>query len=358
MLSKIVLTLLGGIGLLLSSCNQMSSTQTASVPTHPAVLEANFVFEEAPFPECHASTIEETPAGMAIAWFGGTHEKHEDVEIWLSHQNEGGWTTPQSVAHGIQPDGKRFPCWNPVLYQYPDGLLYLFYKVGPNPREWWGEWKTSADNGKSWSAAMRIPDGSLGPVRNKPLLLPDGTLLCGSSTEADSIGWRVFMDHFNPELGLWTHTPMLHGEAFDAIQPTLLQHKNGEIQALCRTKQSKVLSFSSTDQGKSWTAGELLEIPNNNSGIDGVSLQDGRFLLVYNHVDTPKGKWGGERSPLNIGLSDDGKSWKNILELENEPGGEFSYPAVIQAKDGSIQVVYTWKRQRIRYVVLEPAKLI
>ena len=80
-----------------------------------------------------------------------------------------------------------------------------------------------------------------------------------------------------------------------------------------------------------------------------MTLADGRFLLVYNH--TPKG-----RTPLNVALSKDGIDWKPALVLENEPG-EFSYPAVIQARDGLVHITYTWQRQRIRHVVVDPAKL-
>jgi predicted neuraminidase len=351
-----LLALIGLVASLLIACTNTSNLNQ-SVEPHPAILQAGFVFEEAPFPECHASTLAATPAGMVIAWFGGTHEKHEDVEIWVSHQKQSGWSAPVSVAHGVQADGNRFPCWNPVLYQLPGGPLYLFYKVGPNPREWWGEWKKSDDGGHSWSEAERIPDGNLGPVRNKPILLANGKLLCGSSTEADSLGWRVFMETFDPRTETWSHTSLLHDRSHSAIQPTLLTYADGRIQALCRSKKSGVLALWSDDQGESW--GEIQEtvLPNPNSGIDGVSLQDGRQLLVYNHTQTKVGQWGGERSPLNVGLSKDGLDWASSLALEDEKGAEFSYPAVIQTVDGKVHIVYTWKRKRIKYVVLDPKML-
>ena len=80
-----------------------------------------------------------------------------------------------------------------------------------------------------------------------------------------------------------------------------------------------------------------------------MTLKDGRQLIVYNH--TPKG-----RSPLNVAVSRDGKAWEAALVLESEPG-EYSYPAVIQAADGRIHITYTWKRQRVKHVVVDPAKL-
>ena len=89
-------------------------------------------------------------------------------------------------------------------------------------------------------------------------------------------------------------------------------------------------------------------LPNPNSALDAVMLREGSALLVYNHL-----KQG--RNMLNVALSPDGSSWKAAVTLENEPG-EFSYPAVIQTSDGLVHVTYTWKRQRIKHVVLDPAK--
>jgi predicted neuraminidase len=93
----------------------------------------------------------------------------------------------------------------------------------------------------------------------------------------------------------------------------------------------------------------LTALPNPNSGTDAVTLKDGRHLLIYNH--TALG-----RSPLNLALSTDGKVWQAALVLENEPG-EFSYPAIVQTRDGLVHAVYTWKRKRIRHVVIDPGKL-
>src|SRR5205823_4080415 len=96
---------------------------------------------------------------------------------------DGKWTAPAKAADGVQPDGKPLPTWNPVLFQPKDGPLMLFYKVGPSPSTWWGELKTSADGGQTWSAAQRLPDGILGPIKNKPVAMLDGSILCPSSVE-------------------------------------------------------------------------------------------------------------------------------------------------------------------------------
>jgi len=91
-------------------------------------------------------------------------------------------------------------------------------------------------------------------------------------------------------------------------------------------------------------------LPNPNSAVDGVVLRDGRALIVYNH--TTEG-----RNVLNVAVSNNGKIWQAAGMLENEPQGEFSYPAVIQTKDNMVQVTYTWNRQRIKHVILDPTKL-
>src|SRR3954467_10911866 len=90
-----------------------------------AVVKSEFIFEKAPFPSCHASTIVETPAGLVAAWFGGTREKKSDVGIWLSRFENKAWTPPAEVANGLESSSKRYPCWNPVLFQPKSGPLLL-----------------------------------------------------------------------------------------------------------------------------------------------------------------------------------------------------------------------------------------
>jgi predicted neuraminidase len=316
----------------------------------PGFERAEFIYQTAPFPECHASTIEETPNGLIAAWFGGSREKGPDVGIWISRCEKGSWTPPVEVANGIQHKTKRYPCWNPVLFQPKHGPLMLFYKVGPNPDAWWGMLQTSEDEGKTWSQSRRLPEDILGPVKNKPVQLPDGSLLCGSSTE--NTGWRVHFERTSDFGKTWEITgPVNDGKAIGAIQPSILLLSGGQLQAIGRTTRGKLFAITSSNGGAAWGTMALTTMPNPNSGTDAVTLRDGRHLLVYNH--TSKG-----RSPLNVSVSIDGKVWRAALELESEPGMEFSYPAVIQAADGMVHITYTWKRQRIRHVVLDPAKLV
>jgi predicted neuraminidase len=321
-----------------------------------AVVKTEFVYqaEDVPFPSCHASTIAQTREGLVAAWFGGTHEKHPDVGIWVSRFVNGKWTVPVEVANGVQHSNLRYPTWNPVLFDYGDEL-FLFYKDGPNPRDWWGQLIISPDNGKTWSRRMRLPEEIYGPVKNKPELLSNGELICPTSTEHD--GWQVHMEFTSDRGKTWERTePVNDGKKIAAIQPSILKHPGGKLQILCRSKNKKILSGWSTDNGRTWSKLEPLDLPNPNSGTDAVTLKDGRHVLVYNHID-PSTEWG-DRNILNVAVSNDGLNWQASVLLENDPDhdGEYSYPAVIQSDDGMVHVTYTWNRKLIKHVVLDPAK--
>ena len=300
-----------------------------------AVVMAEFIYQQAPFPSCHASTIAEAKGELVAAWFGGTREKSPDVGIWVSRRDNNGWSKVVEIANGVQPAGEPYPCWNPVLFQPGRGPLLLFYKVGPSPSEWWGMLATSSDGGASWSKPRRLPDGILGPIKNKPVQLQDGSILCGSSTE--HAGWRVHMERTTDLGETWQKTePLSDKTQFGAIQPAILVHRSGEIQILCRSQQRKITESRSSDGGRTWSAMKATPLPNPSSGIDAVMLKDGRALVVYNHTERA-------RSPLNVAVSSDGKTWRAALILEDQPG-EYSYPAVIQTADGLVHVTYTWKR--------------
>ncbi len=337
----------------LSGSAAISQDKSPQLP--PGVLKSEFLFETASFPSCHASTIAETTKGALVAaWFGGKYEKHPDVGVWVTRQVDGHWTAPAEVANGVQyekADGSvhRHPCWNPVLFQPKSGSLMLFYKVGPSPSTWWGMLMTSDDDGVTWSTPRRLPEHIDGPVKNKPVQLPNGDLLCGSSTESD--GWRVHFERTSDLGRTWQRTgPVNDGQEIGAIQPSILFLGGEKLLAVGRTKQSKVFQVASDDLGRTWGPLTATSLPNPNAGTDAVTLKDGRHLIVYNH--TPKG-----RSPLNVAVSRVGKDWQPALVLESDPG-EYSYPTIIQTADGLVHITYTWKRQRVRHVVLDPAKAI
>lgn len=345
------------------ACFAMSAALTSlHAAEQPGIVSREFIYDDAPFPQCHASTIAEIPDGLVAAWFGGTHEKNKDVGIWVSRRIDDRWSAPVEVANGIQyesTDGTvhRHPTWNPVLFRYPSGPLLLFYKCGPSPSTWWGMLTRSDDDGKTWTRPERLPEHIDGPVRNKPILLPNGSLLCGSSTEFD--GWRLHFEFTSDQARSFRRTPAINdGKTFGAIQPTLLQHADGTIQALNRNQDGNgsILSTVSRDGGQTWSELAPIGLPNPNSGIDAVTLRDGQFLLVYNHTHRGRGTPRG-REMLNVAVSRDGINWQAALTLELTRKSEFSYPAVIQSADGLVHTTYTWKRNRVRHVTIAPDQL-
>jgi len=343
--------------LLLGSCKSALEKKTWK----EGILVDEFIYDKAPYPSCHSVTIVEATNGdLVSAWFGGSHERHPDVCIYSAIKPKGSdkWGEPIKVADGVMKDGTRFPTWNPVLYQIPGGDLMLFYKIGPKPSEWWGVYRTSSDGGKTWSDKIDMPTKDfLGPIKNKPVLLSNGTLLLPSSTEGN--GWHLRMES-TPDFGkTWVlgDTISRGKQKINAIQPSILFHKDGSIQAIGRTRNRAIFSTFSKDNGKTWSEIELIGLPNNNSGTDAVTLKNGKHLLVYNHVLPPGKEAKGPRTPLNLSISDDGINWKATLVLEDSKISQYSYPSIIQSSDGMVHIVYTWRREKLKYVKIDPSKL-
>jgi predicted neuraminidase len=343
--------------LALAGCDDRAALRDARtdawIRAQPGLVSQEFIFTRSPTAMCHAATIAEVDGGLVAAWFGGDHEKDSGVVIWASRRDrDGTWSAPAQVADGVVAAGERYACWNPVLFQPAAGPLLLFYKVGPSPRAWWGMKATSADGGRTWTRPERLPPGILGPIKNKPVQIPNGDLLCPTSSESTTkpSKWQVHFERSSDLGATWAKTePLNDGVTISAIQPSILFLGGDKLLAIGRTRQSHLFQIESPDGGKTWGPMSLGPLPNPNSGTDAVTLKDGRHLLIYNH--TAKG-----RSPLNLAVSRDGKTWQAALVFESEPG-EYSYPAIIQTGDGLVHCVYTWKRQRVKHAVIDPAKL-
>jgi alpha-L-fucosidase len=313
----------------------------------PDLIKAEFIYEKASFPSCHASTLVETKSGILAAWFGGTHENHPDVCIYTSLCTEGKWSDPALAADGIINDTLRYPCWNPVLFKRDNGDIVLYYKVGKSPREWWGMYKISNDGGKTWSVGTEIPDNLYGPIKNKPERLKNGTILYPTSIETRG-KWNVYAETSDQELKQWKKIN-IDNNGFNAIQPCILFHTDGQIQMLCRSKEKRIVETWSKDLGETWSPVQPTSLVNNNSGLDAVSLKNGMHALICNPIE--KG-----RNKLSVYTSKDGKEWEELIVLEDLPKGEFSYPCMIQGKDGTIHIAYTYNREKIKYVHLKIKK--
>jgi predicted neuraminidase len=346
-----------------------SATQTAG----PDAAKIEFIYDTGPYPQVHASTLVETTSGRLLAaWFGGTEEGHDDVSIWVARHEDGRWSPGVKVADGVDEKGKRHPTWNPVLFQPRGGPLQLYYKVGPSPREWWGMVIDSTDDGRTWSTPRRLPEGILGPIKNKPVQLADGTIVSGSSTEAvKGDAWRVHVELSRDGGGTWQKVAVDNRE-FNAIQPGILKHADGRLQLLCRSKEMHVPTSWSSDGGRTWSPLAASSLFSINSGGDALTLQDGRHVIVYNYRDriggVPDnyrrealagipGAPSGQRArwPLVVSVSKDGVAWTRVVTLDEAPNRHgYAYPAVIQTRDGKVHVSYTFNREKVKHVVLDP----
>lgn len=325
--------------------------------------QREFIFTSAPFASCHASTVVELRNGDLMAsWFGGSDEGNPDVGIWGSRRTAGGWSAPVELVK--EP---AIAMYNPVLFYTKDERLWLYYKFGPHPTSWTAGRMFSVDDGEKWSTPEHLPAGLYGPIRAKPLVLADGTIVSGTSVESYR-SWAAWIERSNDNGATWrkfgpiTVPPVTRaiGEAGDAaaavpgsndwkytegiIQPSVvpLGGKHLRLYARSTSRTGRICVADSMDAGVTWTAARPIDLPNPNSGIDAVTLKDGRVVLVYNH--TVHG-----RTPLNIAVSKDGEHFQMIETLENQPG-EYSYPAVVQARNGDLLITYTWQRKRIRFV--------
>ncbi len=333
------------------SCNSTSSQNVnENNPTANPLPVKDFIFgDDKPFPQCHASTlVRMAPGQFMVAWFGGTREKDDDVGIWLSQGNPQQWSDPVEIAK-IRDD----PHWNPVLFQSPEGKVYLFFKVGKTIDLWETWYMTSEDAGKTWTAPTELvkgDKGGRGPVRNKPIVLSDGTWLAGASNENNKV-WNAFVDRSEDGGKIWESTGFIpldrnkiQGEG--VIQPTLWESEPGKVHMLIRSSAGYICRSDSEDNGKTWSPAYTTDLPNPNSGIDLTQLEDGTLALAYNPASD---NWG-TRAPLTIAVSyDNGKTWPRALNIEE--GGkddEFSYPAIISFGD-TIAATYTWQREKIAF---------
>jgi predicted neuraminidase len=223
---------------------------------------------------------------------------------------------------------------------------------------------TSENEGKTWSHAIKLGRDDkighlIGPVKNKPVQLNDGTIICPSSTEQDNgnnIIWSVHFEISHDMGKSWEVVgPINDGIEFDAIQPSILIYQDKRMQILCRTRQNVISQSWSEDQGRTWSKMSATTLPNPNAGTDAVTLSSGMQILCYNHT-TRRGEFPQGREMLNVAISENGIDWEQGMILEKQEG-EYSYPAIIQAEDGLVHITYTYRRKSIKHVVIDPEKL-
>lgn len=310
-----------------------------------------FAGGELPVPSVHASTVVELPNGdLMAAWFGGTREGAADVAIWGSRRTSAGWSAAKELVR--EPN---IAAYNPVLFYPGDGLLWLYYKFGPSPGSWSAGRMSSRDAGVTWSVAEHLPAGLYGPIRAKPLVMADGTILSGTSVESYG-SWACWVERSTDHGRTWRRIGPIAapaslatratepGKAYGIIQPSLISMGGRHVRMYARSTPAigRIVTADSMDGGLTWSEVRVTSLPNPNSGIDAVRLKDGRVVVVYNRSTS-------ERTPLKLAVSTDGEAWRDFMDLETEPG-EFSYPAMVQARNGDLLITYTWQRKNIRFV--------
>ena len=345
-------------------------------------MKKELIINKLPTDFCHASTLAAVGGVQGIetlaCWFGGSHEGADDVGIYLSACRQGQWSEPELVV------STQEPCWNPVLYLHgaeaAGQRVSLFYKQGRAIADWrtYAITLTLRQGEVLRSEAHELVDGDVsggrGPVRNKLLRLRNGRLLAGGSVERGI--WTAFADISDDDGRTWqkSTTIAIDGLTYNAgektaesaievsqqsffgrgvIQPSLWQSADGSVHMLLRSSEGFVYRSDSADDGETWCSAYALSLPNNNSGLDLVRTAGGVLYLVCNPVAA---NWG-QRSPLSLFKStDEGASWRRLLELETEPA-EFSYPAII-ALGEDIVITYTYKRCNIACVRLSADELV
>ncbi len=296
------------------------------------------------YPSSHASTIVELPNGdLRAVWYAGSREGAKDVAIFTSRKRQGSdhWMYPKMVVN--TPNCSE---GNPVLFVDANGQIWLFYVTMYGNR--WTECKVycrkSDTMGKRWGESVVLRDELGWMTRNKPLYLSNGEILLPVYDERN---WHSMVMISGDEGETWNRYGDLSSPK-GVIQPTVVQRGDGSLLMLMRSRDGEIWRSTSDDLGRSWEAAQPTELPNPNCGVDMVRLHSGNIALVYN--DTRRG-----RTPLTVALStDDGETWGYKRNLETEMG-EYSYPAVIQARDGGIHITYTYRRISIMHVEIDEA---
>lgn len=323
----------------------------------------SFVFLNAPFEQCHGSTLAVLNDGrFVVAWFAGAREGTPDTSIWMSIQKGKQWQKPFVVAKSGE-----IAHWNPVLHSQADGTMFLYYKVGKFPDSWDTRKVHLDGDGRKISKdkmikSRNVDEGkmTMGPVRGKIVELSSGTLLAPSSIEKvvgkRLVGWSLVAEsmwesviHRSTNGGkTWKPYRVPYerekGELGGIIQPSPWEVSPGRVAAFFRSTQGFLYRSESTDDGRTWSTAVKTNIPNPNSAVD-VATGHGLVAMAYNPTS---GNWT-KRTPLSVGFSTlEGESFQSQIDVENHPNGSFSYPALITAKDG-FALSYTWCRRTIGF---------
>jgi predicted neuraminidase len=288
---------------------------------------------------------------LLCLWYGGSYESSEDQVLFLARRRKGGrvWQPPEVVveSHG-QPPG------NAVIFNDGGGRIWIVWGRMESERpirrgSGWGRcrllYRTSEDDGHSWSADQVLHDELGWLPRNLPITLSSGELLLPLSGRVDGSYGSFFLKTLDRGQ-TWSRSGVVRGGS----QPTMIERSDGALLMLMR-RSPRIPQSSSHDGGATWTVARSTGLRNPGAGIAMRKLRNGHVLLVFNDTE------GEPRSPLSVARStDDGSSWAKPIQLESNPG-EYSYPCILQGSDGRIHITYTCRRWAIKHVEMNEAWL-
>ncbi len=317
--------------------------------------------------QVHVASITAFKDGqLAAVWYGGKHEGSKDTLVFLStcswkQGKENHWTKPRGIV-GRRSAGKQLKRYikkvgNPLIFTDSRDRLWLLYVTVS-----FGGWSGSAlnvqvseDRGETWSPTHRL---TLSPffnvstlVRNCPVFLTDGRIGIPIYHECLGIFSEMLWISRDESDGSFDYvkTRMTWGNEF--LQPAVAPIGPRRAIVLYRNHQpgSEIKMAETTDRGISWSRPTAINLPNPAAGLNAVTLWNNRVLLAYN--DSLE-----NRENLSLALWEpQTKKWRRIAVLENTKNGEFSYPYMTKTKNGTIHLVYTWQRKRIKHVVFNEA---
>jgi predicted neuraminidase len=295
----------------------------------------------------HAACITTLQNGdLFLVFYSGAAEYAPDTAIYASRlrAGESRWSEPRRIAR----DAFR-PLGNPVVWQSPDGQMWLFYCV-----RFGDTWSTSRiavklsdDGGQSWSDAALMLPGTGWMVRSKPIAVQSGDFLLPIYEEVGAERDRVSAEtsslflRFDASGKTWTPTTRLRSK-YGNLQPAVVEFAPGRLLAYSRRggsysgreRDGWLIALRSIDDGRTWIVTPDRRFPNPNSAADLIRLQSGRLLLLFNNSFS-------QRTPLTASLSNDGgATWPWQRDLASGPGA-FAYPSATQEPSGLIRVVYT-----------------
>jgi predicted neuraminidase len=302
----------------------------------------------------HPASITELDNGdLYVVYYGGDGEYAGDTAVYGSRLAKGSkqWTTPTIIA-----DTPGRSEGNAVVWQAPDGLVWLFYVTNYGPT--WStsriKYKLSRDRAQTWSDSdiLAFELGSM--VRGRPIVLKDGDYLLpvyhetGEDRERTATDTCSYFLRYDPGRKTWSESDRIVS-ANGNLQPAPAQISDGYLVAYCRpggdfepNPKRFVIRSESRDGGRTWSKGRDSEFPNPNSAVDFIKLQNGHLVLVYNDTNI------GDRMPLTVAIStDNDQSYPYRRNIVNKPGDTAAYPVAIQTHDGKIHVVYTSQERQV-----------